>query len=170
MTRIINLIVYILLLILIFILINNISPSKSGSFKRYDSIDKVKRALEINNLYIPHYFPSNIVWPPAKIYAQINPFKCIVTEFINKEGTVVLEIIQSYNKDFEYNSNIKINNILEESTIEINGNSAKIYSGFCKEREYCSKIDILINDTKLTFIGRFQIQELLRITKSIFRK
>jgi hypothetical protein len=167
MFKIINFLISCFALIAFLFLLNNINKSKTGSFKEYNSLDEVKSITNITNIYLPTYFPSSIKWPPAKIYAQTQPVKAIVTEYVNKNNEIVLEIFQIHHKKFNYKSHINIKEILEESFLNIKNHKTKIYSGFCSDREYCSRIEIAIEKGQLTLIGKLQVQELLKIAKSI---
>ena len=167
MFKIINFLISVFALIAFLFLLNNINKLKTASFKEYKSFDEVKN---ITKIYLPAYFPSTIKWPPAKIYAQKHPIKAIITEYTNNSNKIVLEIFQVQYKKFNYKSHINIKEILEESLLNINNHKAKIYSGLCSDREYCSRIEIAIEKGQLILIGKFQIQELLKIAKSMIHE
>ena len=42
--------------------------------RRYDSIEEVRSALNMKDIYVPSYFPQQISWPPSAILAQSKPY------------------------------------------------------------------------------------------------
>jgi hypothetical protein len=151
--------------------LNEIPKSNNqGSFKEYKNIEDVSKEVSAIKIYIPKYFPMNVKWPPAKIYAQKNPFVAIIVEFVNEDNNVILSISQSSYKKFRYNGSIKFRNILEASNYMLDGKDAFLYAGFCEDNLYCSKIEFDLDDYRIIVVGKFSLPELLMIARSIDEK
>ena len=70
--------------------------------RRYDSIEEVRAALNMKDIYVPSYFPQQIIWPPSAILAQSKPFSAIVMEFTRADKrNIALVISQSEGSGLE---------------------------------------------------------------------
>ncbi len=66
------------------------------TIRQYASVEEVRAALGMKEIYVPSYFPQQITWPPATILAQGRPFSAIVMEFTRADKrNIALVISQS---------------------------------------------------------------------------
>ena len=98
---------------------------QKDTFRRYGSIDEVRTALNIRNIYVPSYFPQHIVWPPSEILAQGKPFPAVVMEFKDAgSGEIVLVLSQSQGGPFPAGPAIDLASIKETVPFMMKGRSA----------------------------------------------
>ena len=114
---------------------------QKDTMRKYKSIEEVKSKLNINDVYVPSYFPQNFVWPPSTVLAQDKPFVAIIMEFNHAEkGDVALIISQSTSSTFAPDEKIKILRINEKAGYPFKGRNMTLEAGVCKSEEPCSRI------------------------------
>lgn len=159
------------ILIVILIVMNWVPMAfQKDTFRRYRSIDEVRTALNIRNIYVPSYFPQHIIWPPSEILAQSKPFPAIVMKFKDAgSGEIVLVLSQSLGGAFPAGSAIDVANIKETVPFMMQGRSAVLVVGECGKNEPCSRITWKEGSYTVTALLKAAPFELTKITESMLR-
>jgi hypothetical protein len=135
---------------------------QKDTMRKYKSIEEVKSKLNIRDVYIPSYFPQDLVWPPSTILAQDKPFVAIILEVNHTEkGDIALIISQSASTHFIPDEKIKILRINERVNYPFKGRDMTLEAGICKKEEPCSRI---IWDE-----GRYRINVTARSTPDLMK-
>lgn len=114
---------------------------QKDSMRRYGSIEEVKTALGIRDLYVPSYFPESLTWPPSEIMAQGRPFAAVVMEFNRlEEGDIGLIISQAASSSFDATRKIKVSEVMETVAYDLKGRKAVLEVGTCEAGGTCSRI------------------------------
>jgi hypothetical protein len=143
---------------------------QKDSFRRYGSIDEVRTALNIRDIYVPSYFPQHIVWPPSEVLAQGKPFPAVVMEFKDAgSGEIVLVLSQSRGGPFPAGRAIDLASIKETVPFMMKGRSAVLVVGECAKNEPCSRITWKEGSYTVTALMKAAPFELTRITESMLR-
>jgi hypothetical protein len=143
---------------------------QKDTFRRYRSIDEVRAALNIRDIYVPSYFPQHIVWPPSEILAQGRPFPAVVMEFKDAgSGKIVLVLSQSQGGPFPAGPAIVLATIKETVPFIMKGRSAVLVVGECAKNEPCSRITWKEGPYTVTALMKASPFELTRITDSMLR-
>jgi hypothetical protein len=143
---------------------------QKDTFRRYGSIDEVRTALNIRDIYVPSYFPQHIVWPPSEILAQGRPFPAVVMEFKNAgSGEIVLVLTQSRGEPFPSGSAIDLTSVKETVPFMMKGRSAVLVVGECMKNEPCSKLTWTEDAYTITALMKAPPFELTRIADSMLR-
>ncbi len=138
--------------------------------RRYRSIDEVRAALNIRDIYVPSYFPEHIVWPPSEILAQGRPFPAVVMEFKDaKSGKVVLVLSQSQDGPFPAGPALTLAGVKETVPFIMKGRKAVLVVGECAKNEPCSQITWKEGPYTVTALMKAAPFELTRITDSMLR-
>ncbi len=111
------------------------------TMRRYRSIEEVKSALNIRDLYVPSCFPQGLIWPPSGILAQNKPFTAVILEFKNTERKdIALIISQSASATFRPDEKIRMQRIKEKVGYPLKGRDMILEAGVCASEEPCSRI------------------------------
>lgn len=158
-------------LVVILVVMNWIPAAfQKDTFRRYRSIDEVKTALNIRDIYVPSYFPQHIIWPPSEILAQGKPFPAVVMEFKDAgSGEIVLVLSQSQGGPFPAGPAIELASIKETVPFMMKGRSAVLVVGECAKNEPCSGITWKEGPYTVTTLMKAAPFELTRITESMLR-
>lgn len=63
--------------------------------RRFQSVEQAQKELSLKQLYLPSYYPDQLQWPPAEVYAQSKPYPLVLIHATLKEtGAIVLAIRQ----------------------------------------------------------------------------
>ncbi len=140
------------------------------TIRRYRSIEEVRTALNIRDIYVPSYFPQHIVWPPSEILAQGRPFPAVVMEFKDAgSGKVVLVLSQSQDGPFPAGPAISLTSVKETVPFIMKGRKAVLVVGECAKNEPCSRITWKEGPYTVTALMKAAPFELTRITESMLR-
>ncbi|MGD0884212.1 MAG: hypothetical protein ABSA46_04925 [Thermodesulfovibrionales bacterium] len=143
---------------------------QEGSMKRYDSIEEVRAALNVREIYVPAYFPQSLTWPPSLILAQSKPFEAIIMVFTSAaKGGVTLVTSQSTAADFVPDDTIKILRTKETVKYSLRGRDALIEVGTGKNEEQCSRISWTEGKFKIRVAMKSNPFDLIRIAESMVR-
>jgi hypothetical protein len=143
---------------------------QKDTFRRYRSIDEVRTALNIRDIYVPSYFPEHIVWPPSEVLAQGKPFPAVVMEFKDAgSGKIVLVLSQSRGGPFPAGAAIEVSRIKETVPFLMKGRSAVLVVGECAKNEPCSRITWKEGPYTVTALMKAAPFELTKITESMLR-
>ncbi len=136
--------------------------------RRYGSIEQVKEALRIKDLYVPAYFPQTIKWPPSAIVAQGRPSVGILMIF-NKRGSneELLVITQTVSDAFARASPLKMTAVAESAPYRLRGRTAVLEVGACGRDEKCSRISWQEGSYHMTLTMKSPPFELIRIAGSM---
>ena len=138
------------------------------TLRRYNSIDEVKTALRIKNVYVPAYFPQTISWPPSGIVAQSKPSLAIMMTFLrsgsNEESLV---ITQSASNVFAREPGLRLIKIAETAPYKLHNRDALLEVGSCRNEEMCSRITWQEGEYRLAVIMKAPPFELIRIAGSM---
>ena len=140
------------------------------SMREYQDVEEVKRALPIQTIYVPSYFPQNLSWPPSRILAQGRPFPAVVMEFGKTTGKeIMLLISQSTSEVFLPEEKIKIIEVIESVSYPVKGRNALLRVGVCQRNEPCSGISWKEGEYKIHVLAKSTPFELIRIAESMLR-
>jgi len=114
---------------------------QKNSVRRYTSLEEVRSALNMKDIYVPTYFPQEITWPPSTILAQSKPFSAIVMRFTraNKRDTALV-LSQSEAGDLAVENPLEITTTTEQVPYSMKGKDAVLIVGTCSQGETCSMI------------------------------
>jgi hypothetical protein len=140
------------------------------TIRRYASVEEVRAALGMKEIYVPSYFPQQITWPPATILAQGRPFSAIVMEFTRADKrNVALVISQSEGGALNVENPIKITTVTENVRYAIKGRDASLTVGTCGIDEPCSGITWNEGKYTMTVLMMSTPFELTKIVESMIR-
>ena len=143
---------------------------QKDTMRKYKSIEEVKSKLNINDVYVPSYFPQNLVWPPSIVLAQDKPFVAIILEFNHAEkGDIALVISQSTSATFAPDEKIKILRINERVGYPFKGRNMTLEAGVCKEEEPCSRIVWDEGRYRINITARSTSPALMQIAESMIK-
>lgn len=143
---------------------------QKDTLRRYRSIEEVRTALNIRDIYVPSYFPQHIVWPPSQILAQGKPFPAVVMEFKDAgSGEIVLVLSQSRGGPFPAGPAIALTDIKETVPFIMKGRSAVLVVGECAKNEPCSRITWKEGPYTVMALMKAAPFELTKITDSMLR-
>jgi hypothetical protein len=114
---------------------------QKGSVRRYESVEAVRSALSIKDIYVPSYFPQEITWPPSLILAQSRPFVAVMMRFTraNRRDTALI-ISQSEGRELSVEQPFEITTTTETVPFTMHGANAVLVVGTCSHGETCSMI------------------------------
>ncbi len=140
------------------------------TIRQYASVEEVRAALGMKEIYVPSYFPQQIIWPPATILAQGRPFSAIVMEFTRADKrNIALVISQSEGGALNVENPIKITNVTEKARYAIKGRDAALTVGTCGNDEPCSGITWNEGKYTMTVLMKSAPFELTKIAESMIR-
>lgn len=140
------------------------------TIRQYASVEEVRAALGMKEIYVPSYFPQQITWPPATILAQSRPFSAIVMEFTRADKrNIALVISQSEGGVLNVENPIKITNVTENVRYAIKGRDAALTVGTCGNDEPCSGITWNEGKYTMTVLMKSAPFELTKIAESMIR-
>ena len=140
------------------------------TIRQYASVEEVRAALGMKEIYVPSYFPQQITWPPATILAQGRPFSAIVMEFTRADKrNIALVISQSEGGALNVENPIKITNVTEKVRYAIKGRDADLTVGTCGNDEPCSGITWNEGKYTMTVLMMSTPFELTKIVESMIR-
>jgi hypothetical protein len=114
---------------------------QQNMLQEYSNIEQVKSTLQIQNIYVPSYFPENITWPPAKILAQEKPFPALLMEFTRTgTGQVVLVLSQSKGGAIRSDHSLEPAKVRESAPFTLHDTQAILTVGECADQGTCSVI------------------------------
>jgi len=138
------------------------------TLRRYGSVEKLKAALNIKDVFVPAYFPQSIAWPPSDIVAQASPFVAVLMKFnrVNSNDEVLI-ITQSAREQFPREASIELTKITERGLQPLHGKNALLEVGACGKVEPCSRISWREGEYRLTLMMKATPFELIRIAGSM---
>jgi hypothetical protein len=141
---------------------------QKDTMRKYRSIEEVKSKLNIRDVYVPSYFPQDLVWPPSTILAQDKPFVAIILEVNRTEkGDIALIISQSASTHFIPDEKIKILRINERVNYPFKGRDMTLEAGICKKEEPCSRIIWDEGRYRINVTARSTPPDLMKIAESM---
>lgn len=160
-----------MMLAVLFLAALNWLPSlREGGFARqYDSIEEAARALQLNTIVVPTYFPEGIRWPPSFILAQKKPYQALVMEFkeAKTKETALIVIQSSLLGSGEQLQRISLSQMKEETQYRLKGRVVLLQVGTCDNGKQCSKMTWQDNGHSYTIILMSSPFELIRIAESM---
>ena len=143
---------------------------QKDTLRRYRSVDEVRTALNIRDIYVPSYFPQHIVWPPSEVLAQGKPFPAVVMQFKDAQsGKIVLTLCQSQDGPYPAGPAIELAVVKETVPFTMKGRSAVLTVGECAKNETCSRITWKEGPYTVTALLKAAPFELTRIADSMLR-
>ena len=140
------------------------------TIRQYASVEEVRAALGMKEIYVPSYFPQQITWPPATILAQGRPFSAIVMEFTRADKrNIALVISQSEGGALNVENPIKITTVAEKVRYAMKGRDADLTVGTCENNEPCSGISWSEGTYTMTVLMKSAPFELTKIAESMIR-
>jgi len=170
-SRILSFTFMIVLLILALKVINWLPLAmQQDAVRRYKTIEEVRSALNMKDIYVPSYFPQQISWPPSAILAQNKPFFAMVMEFTRADKrNTALVISQSEGKALNVENPIEIRVVTEKVQYTIKGRDAVLTVGSCGNDEPCSAITWTEGKYTMTVLMKSTPFELTKIVESMLR-
>lgn len=137
--------------------------------QKYESIENAKRALGLDSVLVPAYFPEGISWPPSLIFAQKKPYRAIVMEFKrSEEKETVLIIIQSSRQGIDPTlQRITLIELRERTEYRLKGKTAILQVGMCDNGMSCSSMTWQDNKLHHTVLIMSSPFELIKIAESM---
>jgi hypothetical protein len=130
-------------LLALLVIAQRLPTLKQQNFIRaYASVEEVKRALDLDRVLVPTYFPEGVAWPPTVILAQKKPYEAVIMEFRNA-GTAEtsLVIIQSSLQGrYSQLERVVMVEVKEDTTYLLKGRNARLQVGACAGDRSCSRI------------------------------
>lgn len=146
------------------------SVLQKDTMRRYGSLEEVRGALNIKDVYVPSYYPQSISWPPSEILAQAKPFPAVIMIYTRAgSGDAVLVVSQAASERFSPDAAVKIVQTREKVPYRLKGRSALLEVGVCKNAETCSRIAWNEGGTTITVAMKSTPFELIRIAESMLR-
>ncbi len=140
------------------------------ALRRYASIEEVRASLNIREIYVPAYFPQDIVWPPSEILAQGKPFPAVVLEFQDRtSGKLVLVLTQSQGTPAPAGRAIEVQSVKETVPFLMKGRNAVLIVGECTKNETCSRITWKEGAYDIAVLMKSAPFELTKIAESMLR-
>ena len=142
--------------------------AQQGIIRPYSSLDDVKLKLRIKEIYVPHYFPQRLTWPPSVIVAQGKPYFAITMEFRRADkGDTALTISQAESVEYAPEQKIRFLEVKERVSYMLKGRHAKLEVGRCERDEICSRIAWHEGKYKIMIAIKSTPFELIRLAESM---
>ncbi len=147
------------------------SLREEGFARQYGTIDEAKRALKLNNIMVPAYFPEGIRWPPSFILAQKKPYQAVVMEFneVKSKGTALIVVQSSLRGSDAQLQRIRLSHVKEETQYRLKDRYVLLQVGTCDNGVQCSKMTWQDKDLFYTVILMSSPFELIKIAESMIR-
>jgi hypothetical protein len=159
------------LLIVLLMILNWIPTTlEKGYIREYRSINEIKTNLNLKDIYIPKYFPENILWPPAKILAQTRPYTAVMMEFVDKNTKeTVLIVYQSEKEEYIKNTEAWIEEVKESVEYPLEGRKAQLLVGICQNGTTCSMLTWKEGRYHIKIFIKAPPFELIKLSKSMLQ-
>ncbi len=148
------------------------SLMQQGFARQFDSIEEAKRALGLDTVLVPGYFPEGITWPPSLILAQKKPYKAVVMEFEDgKSKRTSLIVVQSSLRGSDAQlQRITLSEVKEQTQYRLKGRNVLLQVGTCDNEMPCSRMTWREdNGSHYTVLLTSSPFELIRIAESMIR-
>lgn len=146
------------------------SVAQKETMRRYDTLEQVRTALNLRDVYVPAYYPQDISWPPAEILAQAKPGPAVVMVCRRaRNGEILLVITEAVSTRFPVDTGITIDRLTEKVPYRLKERNAVLEVGLCGNGEACSRIGWKEGDLRITVAMRSSPFELIRIAESMVR-
>lgn len=159
-----------LVLLCLLVIAQRLPTLKQNSFVRqYASVEEVKRALELDRVLVPSYFPEGVAWPPTVVLAQKKPYEAVIMEFRKAEtAETVLVIIQSSLQGrYSQLERIPMVEVKEDTSYLLKGRRAELQVGTCAGGVTCSRISWDDSGLHCTVLFMAPPFELIKIAESM---
>jgi len=141
---------------------------QKDTMRRYASVDEVRAKLNFKDIYVPHYFPQNITWPPYEVLAQNKPYSAVLMVFHRVDSQEVsLVISQTSERLLSTDSFISFDKITETVPFEFKSRQALLEVGTCKKGGACSRISWHEGGYYVTLAMKSPPFELVKIAESM---
>jgi hypothetical protein len=140
---------------------------RPGLAKAYPDIETAGSALGIRNIPVPTYFPENITWPPSTVVAQSYPYPAILLQFTAHETSDDIMVITRTPEGKRPLLKTAVDDIVEQSRADLNGNSAALVTGTCRQERPCSLITWSDAGQQTSVLLYERPFELIKIAQSI---
>jgi hypothetical protein len=146
------------------------SVLQKDTMRRYGSLEEMRAALNIKDMYVPSYYPPSISWPPSEILAQAKPFPAVIMVY-NRAGSgdAVLVVSQAAAERPFPDAAVKIVQSKEKVPYLLKGRNALLEVGLCRNAETCSRIAWNEGGTAIAVTMKSTPFELIRIAESMLR-
>jgi len=140
---------------------------RPGLAKAYPDVETAGRVLGIKNVPVPSYFPENISWPPSTVVAQNYPYPAILLQFNSEETSEQIMVITRTTGGKRPLLKTSVEDIVEQSRADLNGQEATLVTGTCEEDRPCSLITWQAEGQQTSVLLYERPFELIRIAQSI---
>jgi hypothetical protein len=141
---------------------------QKDAMRKYASIEEVRSALGIKDLYVPSYFPQSLTWPPSDIMAQGRPFTAVLMEFNRVGGEdIALIISQAASRSFDPTLKIKLSQVREKVAYDLKGREAVLEVGVCEGGGPCSRVSWEEGRYTIRVVMKSPPFELLKMAQSM---
>lgn len=145
------------------------SRAQGGFAKRFSSVEEAQRAIGLDRIAVPAYFPAGISWPPSFIIGQQKPYRAVAMEFREAQtGRVILTIVQSsLRQDDPQFQRIRMTAVREETAYSLKGKTAVLQVGTCGGGIACGKMTWQDKGAYTTVLSISSPFDLIRIAESM---
>ena len=141
---------------------------QKDTMRRYAGVDEVRTKLNLKNIFVPSYFPSNITWPPSEVLAQTKPYPAVLMAFYRADSQEVLLVIsQATETSFPSDSFISFDKITEAVPFHFKSRQALLEVGSCRSAGPCSRISWFESGYYIMLAMKSPPFELIRIAESV---
>lgn len=142
--------------------------SREGT-KRFSSIDDAREMLGLRKIGLPAYFPQQLQWPPAEVFARKRPYEWVMMHFVDRDTKeVVLSIGQGDSADpSPIRSRIEPSAVTGRDSLLLKGRRADLLLATCPDGEACNVLSWKDGDRAFSVISRGRIKELVMVCESM---
>lgn len=138
------------------------------TLRQYSSVEEVRSALQVKDLYVPAYFPQTISWPPSLILAQTRPSAAFMMTFNRRNSAeTALIITQAVSNAFDRTPGLKLIKVAESTPYQLHDRTAILEVGTCRNGEQCSRISWQEGRYQMALLMKAPPFELIRIAESM---
>lgn len=135
--------------------------------RQYSGIEDVRKKLNFQKIYVPHYIPQTLRWPPSRIFAQGKPYEAVIMEFRSLENSEpALIITQAASTEFTPGELIKLTELEESAPYDLKGRKALLEVGSCRG-EPCARIGWSEGEYEIRVISKSSAPELVKLAESM---
>ena len=145
---------------------------QKDTMRHYSNIQDIRIQLNMNEIYVPSYFPERLSWPPSEILAQSKPFPAVVMEFRDgKTHETILFVSQVSGVDRSVSEKkIEIVQIKERADYTLKGRKSLLVVGQCEDLKPCSQIAWQEGEFRIFIAMKSGPFDLIRIAESMIHE
>jgi hypothetical protein len=155
-------------IIVVLQVLNRLPLLQQGTLRTYPSVEAMRSKLNLRDLRVPAYFPQDVAWPPAEIWAQTRPYAASLMVFRRRDGGgTALVVSQAAAGRAPLDERIKILRVREAVPYDLKGKKALLTVGVCGQDAVCSRISWNEGAYEMTVAMSSPPFELIKIAESM---